>query len=237
MDTTPLPEKRRGGRRRTLNREQLVSVTLQMLHETDLDSFSMPKLARRIGVGVMTLYTYFPSRDALLDAAAEHAFLQWEEPAQQDRWQDFVLAWLDSLLTHFERYPVALQIIAWDEHLSRGWQRAWLPILRLMKEQGLEGGDLAFAASWFSHAAIGFIQAHVFSPKGLPPIPGEDVRYEQGHDHDLFQTVREHAARQLPEVLTFGLGQIVNGLEVLFLRASRAEPASDTTGGRASPRD
>ena len=221
MDTPHQPAKRRGGRQRALTREQLVSVTLQMLHETDLDSFSMPKLARRIGVGVMTLYTYFPSRDALLDAAAEHAFLQWEEPGQKDRWQDFVFAWLESLLTHFERYPVALQIIAWDEHLSRGWQRAWLPILRLMKEQGLEDSDLAFAASWFSHAAIGFIQAHVFSPKGLPPIPGEDVRYEHGQDHDLFQTVRKHASSQLPEVLTFGLSQMVNGLEALFLRARR----------------
>ena len=106
-----------------------------------------------------------------------------------------------------------------------------------MKEQGLEDSDLAFAASWFSHAAIGFIQAHVFSPKGLPPIPGEDVRYEHGQDHDLFQTVRKHASSQLPEVLTFGLGQIVNGLEVLFLRASRAEPAPDATGGKASPRN
>lgn len=118
--TPDAPAKRRGPKR-ALSKAMLIDATLQMLDEHSLDEFSMPKLARRIGAGVMTLYTYYPSRDALLDDVAEEVFRRWQPPEPTERWQDYVLEWQVRLLDHFLRYPIGLKVIAWDDHMAPSW--------------------------------------------------------------------------------------------------------------------
>jgi TetR/AcrR family transcriptional regulator, tetracycline repressor protein len=60
--------------RGTLNRERTVTAALELLDEEGLDALSMPRLAHRLGVGTMSLYSHFKGKDDLLDAVVNRVF-------------------------------------------------------------------------------------------------------------------------------------------------------------------
>jgi TetR/AcrR family tetracycline transcriptional repressor len=60
--------------RGTLNRERTVAAALELLDEEGLDALSMPRLAHRLGVGTMSLYSHLEGKDDLLDAVVNRVF-------------------------------------------------------------------------------------------------------------------------------------------------------------------
>ena len=57
-------------RQRALTERAILDAVLELVAEDALDDVSIPAVARRSGVSVATIYRYFPSKDALLAAAA-----------------------------------------------------------------------------------------------------------------------------------------------------------------------
>src|SRR5436305_14192158 len=62
-----------GRPRARLTREQVAAAALELLDRDGLEALSMRRLADQLGVGTMTLYGYFRSKDALLDAVIDAA--------------------------------------------------------------------------------------------------------------------------------------------------------------------
>lgn len=62
--------------KRSLTEIQIVEAALDLTRELSLDGLTMARLAKRLGVGAMTLYSYFRSRDELLDAMARRAAVE-----------------------------------------------------------------------------------------------------------------------------------------------------------------
>ncbi len=65
-ETTAAPGSRLG-----LSRDRILRAALDLLDRDGLDAFSMRRLAEELGVGTMTIYGYFRSRDELLDAVVD----------------------------------------------------------------------------------------------------------------------------------------------------------------------
>lgn len=65
--------RRKGGVPRSLTQSQIVEAALELTCANGLDGLTMNALATRLGVGVMTIYSYFRGRDELLDAMADRA--------------------------------------------------------------------------------------------------------------------------------------------------------------------
>lgn len=63
--------------RGTLSAEQIVDGAWELASTTGLEGFSMPVLARHLGVGVTSLYWYFRSKDELLAALADRATIEY----------------------------------------------------------------------------------------------------------------------------------------------------------------
>lgn len=187
-----------------------------MLDEVGLDHFSVAKLGKRLGASPMAPYTYFATREALLDAAADEAFLLFEMPERSDRWQDFILSWLRAIARHFERFPVALKVIAWDEHISTGWLRVWLPVLRVLAEQEANDERLALVVSWFSNASVGLIQAQINGFRAGQNILDGELEFLPSGDRKLLQMIYRHAPPQRPQMLELGFRNIIAGLEELL---------------------
>lgn len=51
--------------------ERIISATLTLIEKDGFEAFSTRKLASSLGLKVMSLYHYFPSREALLDKAVD----------------------------------------------------------------------------------------------------------------------------------------------------------------------
>src|SRR5581483_2838330 len=67
------------GRRRprgSLSREVVVEAALALVDAEGVDALSMPRLARQLDAGVMTLYGYVRTKQELLDAVAMRAIAE-----------------------------------------------------------------------------------------------------------------------------------------------------------------
>jgi AcrR family transcriptional regulator len=149
------------GRPGRISHQRIVAETLAMLEADGLAGFSLARLARSVGVTPMALYNYFPSRDALLDAAAEAMFDGFAIPAGDGNWESKVRAWLEALRDLIRRYPVSLEIIRWDDHIAPSWIKIWLPMAQTLEAEGLRGEKLAFALLWLIQAAMGVIRGNL----------------------------------------------------------------------------
>jgi AcrR family transcriptional regulator len=157
----PRPPGRPPGRPGRISHQQIVAETLAMLETDGMPGFSLARLARSVGVTPMALYNYFPSRDALLDAAAEAMFDGFEIPAGEGNWESQIRAWLEALRDLVRRYPVSLQIIRWDDHIAPSWIKIWLPMAQVLEAEGLSGERLAFALLWLIQAAMAVIRGNL----------------------------------------------------------------------------
>jgi AcrR family transcriptional regulator len=63
-------------------RRRILDATISVIGE-DLAALSIPAVARRAGVSVPTVYRYFPDKEALVDAAADHVRDGIGVPAEQ----------------------------------------------------------------------------------------------------------------------------------------------------------
>jgi AcrR family transcriptional regulator len=89
-------------------RAAILDALGEQLTEEGLEDFSMPKVARRANVAVRTIYRYFPTREALLDALSE---------------------WLDQRVGGF-KYPETLEdLFGMIDGLFRGFD-ANAPLIR-----------------------------------------------------------------------------------------------------------
>jgi AcrR family transcriptional regulator len=86
--------------RGTLTRQRIVDAAVELMDGEGIDAISMPKLARHLGVGVMSLYTHVASKDDLLDAVAEQVLASLPAPSGED--------WQTRLARHFSDMRAAL---------------------------------------------------------------------------------------------------------------------------------
>ena len=209
-------------KRNHLSREMIVSEAVEMLKEGTLAALTLRGLAKRLGVGPMSLYTHYPSRDALLSGVADHVFALFEVPDMRGTWQDYVRDWLWATYRLFDRFPVAPKVIRWDDHVCSAWLKTWFPIATVLKEQGLDGDRLAFALDWFSNAAMGFIQAHMDAgPARRPSALAFLSVLDADHQRLAVELWSNFRNLETSEALDFGFGQLIQGLETLVAAAKQ----------------
>jgi AcrR family transcriptional regulator len=85
----------RAGRaeRGSINAEQIIAGALALAEEVGIDGLTMPKLARRLGIGVTSIYWYFRSKDELIEALqveAARAFHATMRPPDDPDWPSWL---------------------------------------------------------------------------------------------------------------------------------------------------
>jgi len=216
--TRPAHAPRRRGRPNLLDREQILSTALAMLETDGPAGFTMNKLAHRLGASVMTLYTYFPSRDALIDAAGAKIFSTFEPPAEELPWRDAVRAWLWQLYRMFERHPVGLRLIKWDGAVTPSWLKVWMPLMRILTRAGFSGEPLLLAANWVGRVGMALLMAQISARGELTSIREAAERNGALSEADraLLAHVPDDPVGDYSDTLyAFGIGNIVRGLEEL----------------------
>lgn len=65
---------------RALSRERIVETAVRIGDSESLDTLTVRRLAGELGVGTMTLYSYFRNKEEILDAMADHVLGGMEVP-------------------------------------------------------------------------------------------------------------------------------------------------------------
>jgi AcrR family transcriptional regulator len=218
-------KRRAPGRRAQLSREKIIGQALALLETIQAEELTMTAIAERLGTTTMSLYKYFPNREALLNATAEHTFALFAVAMPEaGRWQQRLLAWLGALQQHLDRHPTMLKVIGWEGRVSGAWVRVIAPVAQLLSEQGLKEERLAFVLVWFMSSAMGLLRTETID------APAYRQNYSLGALDCLSLKEQQTFLSLLPylpgtdreRVMEFGLQQLVATLETLLAQPARA---------------
>jgi AcrR family transcriptional regulator len=102
------PARRGAGRRPSLTVDDVVDTGIRLADEQGLAAASMGGLAKELGVGTMTLYTYVPSKDELLDLMVDQVLGERDLPGPGDPrpvdWRDQVELYSEQTRAMFQRH-------------------------------------------------------------------------------------------------------------------------------------
>jgi TetR/AcrR family tetracycline transcriptional repressor len=156
MAITATEATRRGrGRPPRLSRDQIVEAALDVLEREPNTALTIKLVAEAVGSAPMALYRYFPDRDTLLQALADHVVAHLEpRPPAGETWQEQVRHWMSNALEKLRPYSQLLPYMAATRQ-PVGLQ-ALDRLATILSPLGLDSENLALAVVLIGSTTIGY---------------------------------------------------------------------------------
>ncbi len=211
-------ERRKPGPEPRFTREELAHRALAIMDEHGTEGLTMGRLAGELGMGTMALYRYFPSKDALMDAAIDVAARDIELPDPGAApWRKELASLARALFRASMRHPVLARERFNRPLQSSGAMRVTNSAIELLLIAGLTKKD-----------AVAAFKALLVHTMGAAAFAASESRA------DVRQTASSHhesvAAEELPamaavatqltaalggdEAFEFGLNALLDGIEM-----------------------
>ncbi|CAN5442145.1 hypothetical protein BH18ACT1_BH18ACT1_19200 [soil metagenome] len=161
---------------RELTRSKILDAVLEIVAAGELDSLSVPAVARRSGVSLATIYRYFPSKADLVAAAAEvpsRRALAERPPPTGDGDADFAMV-ITAMWKEFAEH-LALLRHSVASSAGRGMRKARLArsrrhVERYLEHRGVDpasaDGQRLVATILLVSGSLGLLELH--DRQGLP---------------------------------------------------------------------
>ena len=197
MSSVERPRHRTAGQRAGLSREAVLGAARRIADDEGVDRLTMRRLATELGVVPNAVYTYYPDKEALLDALLDDllAGVEIGDP-DEGEWRDGLVRLMDAsrrlLLAHPRLVPMFLARPGLGPNAARLGELAF----RLMRRGGVEGdraveafrvlltyslGFAAFQAPRLQVEAGARAEAAEAVFAGLPPDRFPEMRSLAGH--------------------------------------------------------
>lgn len=138
------------GRPRTISLEQIVQATV----DDGLDTFSMPSVARRVGVAHSALYRYVPDRESLLVSAAESILDAATWPATDQTWDPLLRAIAQTVTSVCDEHPGFARAVLASARMPEVWRERLRPYHQALQSQGFSAGDARLVTDLLLHIAL-----------------------------------------------------------------------------------
>jgi AcrR family transcriptional regulator len=175
---------RHEGRRmpnRGLTERRIAGAALALVDAEGVDGLSMRKLAQRVGVAPMSLYTYFGDREAVLEAVAQLLLAEIEVPDEDLDWRETIRQIMRSVREVGLRHPNAAPLInrfpprtpdalAFVEAGFRAFRRAGFDdrstarCYRALAVYSMGSFDVEFSHYFAAHPAAGAAEGSLDAP-------------------------------------------------------------------------
>jgi AcrR family transcriptional regulator len=208
-----------------LSRETVASKALELADRDGLEGLTMRRLAAELGVGTMTLYGYFRSKDELIDAATDFAAEQIALPERRGDWREQLRALVAEVHRVLRAHPSAAQIRARAPILSTGALRATNHAMAILGDAGFGKADAAAAWRLLFVYMFGSV---AFTPESVPEESAREWRSRIGalppDEFDPLLSALPEAIATMTgsEQFHAGLDVILDGLEARLARRSTA---------------
>jgi AcrR family transcriptional regulator len=213
--------------RTPLSRERVLDAAIRLADEGGIESLSMRKLARALGVEAMSLYNHVANKGDLVDAITDLVVSEIELPAVGEEWDVAVRACAVSAYETFMRHPWACSLVmsatrARAVPVPRIRYIEWL--LRCLREAGFSPELTYHAYHALDSHILGFTLWHLGHSAGAKDIAGEQdfADFATGLVEELradgYPYLAEHAEQHIAGVegereFEFGLDLILDGLK------------------------
>ena len=213
--------------RTPLSRERVLAAAIRLADEGGIESLSMRKLARALGVEAMSLYNHVANKGDLVDAITDLVVSEIELPAASEEWDVAVRGCAISAYETFMRHPWACSLVMSPTRarafpVPRIRYIEWL--LRCLREAGFSPELTYHAYHALDSHILGFTLWHLGHAAGAKDIAGEQdfADFATGLVEELradgYPYLAEHAEQHIEGVeggreFEFGLDLILDGLK------------------------
>ena len=206
-------------RREPLTRERVISTALRIMDEEGLESVTMRRIGRELGVEAMSLYNHVSDKDDILSGICEHVLADFRVPDAED-WAEAARLGAREYRRLLRSHPNVITLMTEQKgaftnpESLRGYEFA----LEVFHRAGIRGADAVKAF----HAFGGYIMGSVMFELGLT-IGDDDVQPARAHQ-DLARLAGMADLPRLREALPhfidcdddeqfeFGLDLLIEGL-------------------------
>jgi AcrR family transcriptional regulator len=181
----------------------------------------MRRLADHLGVGTMTLYGYFRSKDELLDAVVDAAVAEREPFSFEGSWQEQIRRLMQGSRRSLGRHPGLVKVRAERPVLQPEALRFAESGMRILRAAGFDAADAARAFRLLFTFVFGYVS---FSPDETAEQARRDSRAATAalpaEEYPSLSECSEELAEAMAgdETFDFGLDRIIDGLEAHLRR-------------------
>lgn len=139
------------GRRPTLTIDRIVEAAIAVADADGLAAASMHRVAKELGAGTMTLYTYVPGKTELVDLMVDQVLVERGLPGpgepRPDGWRDQVRLYADRTLATYRAHPWLCEVSRVRPPLGPGQLAGQEYLLSIVDSLGLPPRQVVAAAN------------------------------------------------------------------------------------------
>ncbi|WP_326659217.1 TetR/AcrR family transcriptional regulator [Streptomyces sp. NBC_00385] len=219
---TPDPDRPRRGRRPAFSREAITVAAVALADAEGIDAVTMRRVAAEVGAGVMSLYSYAPDKETLLDLMIDHVNgeLSGAEPLTGD-WRADLKAIGHLQRDHMLRHPWLSTAVPARRTLGPRTLSFLEHALAALRPSGLDGGARLEVFAQLTAFVAGHVAHEVAQAEAAlsPDRAAAEVLYltavaADGHHPELAEALAS-AGRPVTPDATFArfLNRLVDGLD------------------------
>lgn len=207
---------------RKLSREQIAGAALALADREGVESVSMRRLATDLGVGTMTLYGYFRSKDELMDAAVDAAAAEVVTTIDRGSWEEQLRGLMRNIRDGLARHPTGIRLRLTRPLLSPGALRLTEAGMEILESAGFDRAEAARAYRTL------FIYTFGFASFDTPDRPDDRKRHTRAtlmalppEAYPRLSAAASEAAETMAgdAQFEFGLDRIIDGLDASLQRS------------------
>jgi AcrR family transcriptional regulator len=221
--------------RTPLTRERVLHAAMALADEGGLESLTMRKLARELGVEAMSLYNHVANKDDLLDGIVDMVFGEIGLPDGGVDWKTAMRQRALSAREVFARHPWAIGLLESRTTPGPATLRHLDSVLGTLREAGFSPRMAGHAFSTLDSYIYGAALQETTMPHGssdFPEVAESFARWLPADEYPhLIETVTKFMEsgydyrEQYREQYEFGLDLVLDGLEQIL-------DAADDGGGK-----
>ncbi len=169
----------RNEERGPLSRERIVEAALRLIDRDGLEAFSMRSLGAALDVEAMSLYHYFPSKEALLDSVVERVVAEMQPPAADATgWEEPLHEALRSYRRLAHAHPHVFPLVG--RRRVQSPPEGLRPVewaLDLLRRAGFDAEGALHAFRTLSSYAFGYALSEIWG-FALEPDPHDPSRFD-----------------------------------------------------------
>lgn len=160
------------GRPARISRDMILDAAARLAEDAPGTLPSINGIARTLKISPMAIYTYFSSKDELLQALSDKFLAGFTLDVPADAGPlDVVVAWADAMRVHVLTHPQVMNVLSWEGgHTSVAWLERGMTVSQALARAGFVGEALAKATFWVWHVVMGAINAELHN-RALPKHP------------------------------------------------------------------
>lgn len=209
--------------REPVTRDRAVQVAVALADADGIESLSMRKLARELGVEAMSLYYHVKSKDDILDGMIESVIGEMVLPAADAEWKAAMRERAESVRSVLGRHPWAISMV--DSRTTQTTMMHLDAVIGCLRHAGFSVAMAAHAMSLVDSYVHGFALQEASLPldeSGDIGATTEDILAQQGmmaafpHLAEMGVTLILQPGYAYGNEFAFGLRVILDGIESEF---------------------